>query len=193
MGPAAFVLEPGMRVRLSVACADFPRLWPSPTNPDVTVTFGEDTASVVRIPVAREVDRTDSPATIPLAPAEPDDGWVTDGAPVYGFSHDKAAGEVAVTFGAWERLLSPTGADLKMDEQFTARVQADRPDGAALLATIDVGIRMPAGERVDISVRSRSSRTASVVEASVIMDGASLLRQSWSGDGSAPAAGSQER
>jgi hypothetical protein len=49
---------------------------------------------------------------------------------------------------------------------------------------------MPAGERVDISVRSRSSRTASVVEASVLMDGASLLRQSWSGDGSAGQTGS---
>jgi putative CocE/NonD family hydrolase len=190
MGPAAFTLEPGTRLRLSVACADFPRIWPSPTNPDVTVSFGADTASVLRLPVARAADRTDSPATIPLAPPEPDEGWVTDGGPVYGFSRDKVAEEVAVTFGAWERLVAPSGAELKMEEQFTARVKADRPDGAALVATIDVGLRMPAGERVDISVRSRSSRTASVVEASVLMDGASLLRQSWSGDGSAGQTGS---
>ena len=35
-----------------------------------------------------------------------------------------------------------------LDEEYTARVQADRPDGAAVLARIDVGLRMPAGERV---------------------------------------------
>lgn len=185
MGPTAFVLPPGTRLRFSVACADFPRIWPSPTNPDVTVSFGADQASVLRIPIAREPDRTDTPTTIPLAPPEPDDGWVTDGGPVYSLSHDKVTDEVAFTFGAWERLVAPTGADLKVEEQFTARLQADRPDGAALLANIEVGIRMPAGERINVSVRSRSSHTATVVEASVVMDGASLLHKSWSGDGSA--------
>ena len=185
LGPAAYALEPGMRLRLSVACADFPRIWPSSTNPEVTVSFGADSGSVLRIPAVRTADRRDTPTTIALAPPEPDEGWVTDGAPVYSLSHDKVAHEVAVSFGAWERLVAPSGADLKMEEQFTARVQADRPDGAALLAEVDVAIRMPAGERVAVSVRSRSSRTASVVEASVTMDGASLLQQSWSGDGSA--------
>jgi hypothetical protein len=190
LGPAAFALEAGMRLRLSVACADFPRIWPSSTNPEVTVSFGADAASVLRVPAAQAAGRTDTATAITLAPPEPDEGWVTDGGPVYGLSHDKVAQEVAVTFGAWERLVAPSGADLKMAEKFTARVQADRPDGAALLAQVDVDLRMPAGERVEISVRSRSSRTASVVEASVTMDGASLLRHSWSGDGSAAQPGS---
>jgi uncharacterized protein len=185
LGPAAFAVDTGMRLRLSVACADFPRIWPSPTNPEVTVSFGADTASLLRVPAVRAADRTDTPTAIALAPAEPDEGWVTDGGPAFSLSHDKSANEVAVTFGAWERLLAPSGADLKMEETFTARVQAGRPDGAALIARIDVGLRMPAGERVEVSVRSRSSRQASVVEANVVMDGASLLRHSWAGDGSA--------
>lgn len=179
LGPAAFALEAGMRLRLSVACADFPRIWPSSTNPEITVSFGADMASVLRIPAVRVADRKDKPASIALAPPEQDEGWVTDGGPVYRSSHDKAAQEVAVTFGAWERLVAPSGADLKLEEEFTARVQADRPDGAALLGQVDVGIRMPAGERVEVRVRARSSRTASVVEASVAMDGASLLRHNW--------------
>ncbi|HET9894036.1 MAG TPA: CocE/NonD family hydrolase [Streptosporangiaceae bacterium] len=179
LGPAAFTVEAGMRLRLSVACADFPRIWPSSTNPEVTVSFGADAVSVLRMPTLRAADRRDKPATIALAPAEPDDGWVTDGAPVYSTSHDKVMQEVAVTFGAREQLVAPSGADMKLEEKFTARVQADRPDGAALLAQVDVAIRMPAGERVEVSVHSRSSRTASVVEASVAIDGASLLRQTW--------------
>ena len=62
-----------------------------------------------------------------------------------------------------------------------ARVQADRPDGAAVLARIDVGLRMPAGERVTVNVRSRSSRRTSVVGANVTMDGVTVLNQSWAG------------
>jgi uncharacterized protein len=185
LGPAAFALGAGARLRLSVACADFPRIWPSPTNPDVTVSFGADMASLLRVPAVRGADRKDTPTSITLAPPEPDDGWVTDGEPAFSLSHDRAANEVAVGFGAWERLRAPSGADLKMEETFTARVQADRPDGAALLARIDVGLRMPAGERIEISVRSRASRQSSVVQASVVMDGASLLRHTWAGDGSA--------
>jgi putative CocE/NonD family hydrolase len=185
LGPAAFALAVGTRLRLSIACADFPRIWPSPTNPEVTVSFGADTASVLRVPAVRAADRKDLPAVITAAPAEPDEGWVTDGGPAFSLLHDKAANEVAVTFGAWETLLAPSGAHMRMDETFTARVQADRPDGAALLARIDVGLRMPAGERVDVSVRSSSSRQASVVEANVVMDGTSLLRHIWAGDGSA--------
>ena len=86
-----------------------------------------------------------------------------------------------MTFGARSRLHSPAGADLELDEKYTARVQADRPDGAAVLASIDVCLRLPAGERVTVSVRSTSSRRASVVEASVTMDGVTVLGQSWTG------------
>jgi hypothetical protein len=40
---------------------------------------------------------------------------------------------------------------------------------------------MPAGERVTVNLRSRSSRRASVVEANVTMDGVTVLDQSWPG------------
>jgi hypothetical protein len=70
---------------------------------------------------------------------------------------------------------------MELDEEYTARVQADRPDSAAVLARIDVSLRMPAGERVTVSVRSRSSRRASVVEANVTVDGVTVLDQSWAG------------
>jgi hypothetical protein len=73
------------------------------------------------------------------------------------------------------------GADLELDENYTARVRADRPDGAAVLARIDVCLRMPAGERVTVNLLSRSSRRASVVEANVTMDGVAVLNQTWAG------------
>jgi uncharacterized protein len=186
LGPAAFALPAGARVRLSVSCADFPRMWPSPANPELVIGFGAGGASVLRMPVGRAADRGDVPAAIKLPPREPDSGWVTEDQPAFSLAHDKAAGEIAVAFGARSRLSSPSGADMTVDERYTARVQAGRPDGAAVLAWIDVGLRMPAGERVTVAVRSTSSRRASVVEARVAMDGATLLEQSWAGDGAAP-------
>jgi hypothetical protein len=42
-------------------------------------------------------------------------------------------------------------------------------------------LRVPAGERVTVRVRSRSSRQASVVEANVAMDGITVLNQRWAG------------
>jgi len=58
-------------------------------------------------------------------------------------------------------------------------VRAGRPDGAALVAAVDVSVRLPAGERVEIAVRSASSRTTTVIEGSVELDGACLLRRTW--------------
>lgn len=123
------------------------------------------------------------PATITRPPEGPDSGWIIADEPAFRLSHDKATNEVAVTFGTSSRLRSPSGADMELDEKYTARVQADRPDGAAVLARINVCLRMPAGERVTVRVRSRSSWRASVVEANVTMDGVTVLNQSWAGHG----------
>lgn len=179
LSAAAFWLPAGARLRLSVACADFPRLWPTPENPAIRVRFGGASPSVLRLPACDEASRRDEPASVPRPPAEPDTGWATGGEPLYRVSHDKAAGEVAVTFGASSQLRAPSGARLTMDEQFTARVSAGRPDGAALLATIGITVQMSAGERVEVAVRSASSRTATTLEGSVVLDGATVLRKTW--------------
>ena len=179
LGTAAFALPAGARLRLAVACADFPRIWPSAENPVIRLCFGKSSPSRLRIPVCDQDHRSDTAASIPAPPAEPDTGWVTDGEPRYDVRHDKAAGEVAVTFGARMRLQAPSGADMKLDERFTARVRPDRPAGAALTAQVDVVLRLPAGERVDVVVRSTSSRTATLVEGRVSLDGTSLLQHRW--------------
>ena len=58
-----------------------------------------------------------------------------------------------------------------------------RPDGAALTARIGICVRLPGGERVEVAVRSVSSRTTTVVEGRVVLDGASLLRHTWTNAG----------
>jgi putative CocE/NonD family hydrolase len=176
LGAAAFAVPAGARLRLSVACADFPRIWPSAENPAIRVCFGADRPSALRIPVC---DRDVAPAGIPAPPAVPDPGWVSGGEPRYHVAHDKAAGEVAVTFGARSSLRPPSGTEMSLDERFTARVRPGQPAGAALTAQVDVALRLPGGERVDVAVRSTSSRTTSLTQGRVILDGALLFEHTW--------------
>jgi uncharacterized protein len=183
LGTAAVALAAGARLRLGVACADFPRIWPSAVSPAISLSFGAGQASVLRLPVGDPGRRGDAPAAIPVPPAGPDPGWVTDGAPRYLVRHDQAAGELAVSFGAGMRLRAPSGAVMTTDERFTARVRPGRPDGAALTARIGISVRLPGGERVEVAVRSVSSRTTTVVEGRVVLDGASLLRHTWTNAG----------
>ena len=181
LGAAAFELPAGSRVRLCVACADFPHIWPSPANPTLSLVTGPGTVPVLRLPASRAADRDDTPAAVAGPPAEADPGWVTDGEPVYRVTQDKVTDETAVTFGARSRLRPPSGADLRVDERFTARLNPGRPDGATVLAQVDISLRLPAGERVQIAVRSTSHRQSSVVAASVALDGVTVLDQRWAG------------
>ena len=181
LGAAAFELPAGSRVRLCVACADFPHIWPSPANPTLSLVTGPGTVPVLRLPASRAADRDDTPAAVAGPPAEADPGWVTDGEPVYRVTQDKVTDETAVTFGARSRLRPPSGADLRVDESFTARLNPGRPDGATVLAQVGISLRLPAGERVQIAVRSTSHRQSSVVAASVALDGVTVLDQRWAG------------
>jgi hypothetical protein len=181
LGAAAVLVPAGARLRLAVACADFPRIWPSPVSPVIAVGSGPDQPSVLRIPVCEPGRRGHEPAAVPAPPPGPDAGWVSEGEPRYQVSRDIAAGELTVSFGARSRLHAPSGADMTLDELFTARVRPARPDGAALTARITVGLRLPAGEQVDVEVHSASTRTATAVQGSVTVDGTVLLRHRWTG------------
>ncbi len=187
LGAAACTVPAGYRLRLSLACANFPHLWPAPVNPVLLAGWGPGQESVLRVPVGGD----SQPAVVTLPPPGRDTGWATGGEPVYRVVRDKAAGEVEVTFGIRSELAPPSGARLRLAETFTARLRESRPDGAALLARADISIRMPAGERVDVAVRAAARRQSSVTEARVTLDGTQLLQACWTGGapGADPAAG----
>jgi len=189
LGAAAFELPAGSRVRLCVASADFPHIWPSPANPELTVATGPGAASELRLPVRHAAGGGDEPAVIAPPPAGTDTGWVTDGEPVYQVTQDKMTGESAVAFGFRSRLRPPSGADLRSDELFTARLRPGRPDGATVQAQVDISLCLPAGERIQVAVRSTSHRCSSVIEASVVQDGTTLLQRQWAGGDPGPSPG----
>jgi hypothetical protein len=120
-------------------------------------------------------------AAIAPQPPASDHSWVIDGEPVYHMTWDKKTCESVVTFGIRSRLRPPSGVDLRSDELFTAWVRPGRPDGATAQAEVGISLCLPAGERIQVAVRSTSHRRLSAIEASVVQDGATPLHRRWAG------------
>src|SRR6185437_5985688 len=90
----------GHRVRLAVACADFPRLWPTARSPRICVHLGGHLASTLRLPVVPDAATRPIESTL----ARPEEGidrtpWVVSGAPSWRVLDDKLAESVEVQVG----------------------------------------------------------------------------------------------
>jgi hypothetical protein len=177
----AFALHAGYRLRLSVALADFPHYWPTPTNPRMTLWTGGGRPSVLRLPVAAG-DGASEPVGVEMArpPTGPDPGWLQFGQPSHIVQKDRATGEVSVSLGLSARVKTPLGAVLSNDELFCASVRPVRPDAARLVGASRFEVDMPAGERVVVETSAVYQRQASVCHGSVTIDGVLIFDHSWS-------------
>src|SRR5262249_44545446 len=103
----SYRVAPRHCLRLSIACADFPRFWPSPGDLQIALQHGR---SHVEIPV---VPLDPDPLNLPL-PARPKPvrdrmPWLIENHPEWTISRDKLQGTVAVTTGGREKLNLPAG------------------------------------------------------------------------------------
>lgn len=173
----AWALSPGHRLRLSVSCGDFPRVWPDPTDPRIRIDLGEST---VRLPVARngigdEVEPT-RPQSIGSAERFP---WSIDSAQKWTTEHDVAHHGVAVALGGSETIRLPEGGRLTLHQQATARVEAGHPEAASVTGEAIIEVAFPGGEHVQVEARSRARRAHVLYHARVTVDGQQLLDRSW--------------
>jgi putative CocE/NonD family hydrolase len=127
--PTAYAVPAGERLRLTVAGADFPRLWPEPRAGDLAVVCGAGGTELV-VPLAdaeaREIEM--APAAAPAAPS-----LVLRADPLYTVTRSPVTDEVTVTVG--DHLLMKTPQEehtLDTNGYMSATVSADRPDAAQL-------------------------------------------------------------
>ena len=75
-----YVVAAGDRLRLAVAAADSPTVWPTPTVPRIRLLCGGDEPSMLKLPVAPNPESTGR-ATVQVArpPGGPDPGWPSSG------------------------------------------------------------------------------------------------------------------
>lgn len=172
----SYRLAPGRRLRVAIACADFPRVWPTPVPAQLTLFHG---GSRVRLPI--------SPATgDPLALQD----WGPLQAQALASANDLGGGQ------RWDirrDLLTDTvGLDaaksesIRLDPQTTiatehtygAAVSAGRPDLARMHSTTTVRIER-ATSTTELIARTVTTTHQLAVEVAISIDGQPSWSRTW--------------
>jgi putative CocE/NonD family hydrolase len=181
MWATSYLVPKGHRLRLSLACADFPRLWPTRENPTIRCHLGGATPTAVRVPV---VPSSPAPAAgPPLRRPEPGVNrapWISAAQPEWEIRRDAVDGTARVSLGADLTLELPTGARLAFAHRGEAKVTPSAPHAATIEAEAAMDIRMAGGERVRVDTHSRFTRDTMLLNARVLVDGRVFFDGRWS-------------
>jgi uncharacterized protein len=172
----SYQVPKGNRIRVSVSCADFPRLWPTRTNPEIRLFFGGNRASAIRLPVVPanseplEAPKLRRPEPAPPSPLRP----------IWKIEHDLVAGEIAVTTGEKNGFSLPQGGAIEVDHTAVARVSTARPDGASVAGETRIRVNAPVIGAIEVATTSLISRNGMTLAARITRDGAVVFEKRWS-------------
>jgi len=143
----AYRVPAGHRLRLSIACADFPRIWPTPRPATLTVFHG---VSHVVVPVAP--DQTPAlapPAWGSLQPEHLHGPADLGGRQRWETRHDLGADVVTLDGVKEEHQQLDPLTRLHIRHRYVASVAARRPDAACMSSTTEnsIGRRAPRSHR----------------------------------------------
>ena len=176
----SYAVPVGHRLRLSVSCSDFPRIWPTRTNPRIRLAAGGATPSAVRLPIVppSEVITPDLPIPDPNVNRTPLDIEAT---PRWQILSDPASGKVVVSTGVRTAIQS-VGRDgrFEIDRIGRASVSAARPDSARVEGEATIRLRTPQGSDVIVHSRLRVTQDGQDFGASVTVDGQLIFEHQWS-------------
>ena len=184
--PAGYRFLPGHRLRLSVASAAWPVIWPSPEAAEFELWRGRPTLSRLILPVVPPAGGPGD-APVPAFKTSPPDlaevGSEGDGdPPVWQIREDVIDGSVTVTIHDGGEDLLDDGRRLYSAE--TLRLTAHDADPAQASLSADVVYRWhELAFDTEIRARSRQSSDASAfdlrVELEVDLDGEPFFRRDW--------------
>jgi hypothetical protein len=171
----AYRLAAGHRLRLAIACADFPRIWPTPAAAALRVHPG---ASHVVLPVAPaepgagpawgplQADRLRSPADLGASQR-----WEV--------RRDLMADLVSLEAAKEERAQLDLLTRLHGQHRYTAAVASARPDLARMASTTEIRIER-AVAATTLVVTTVTTRYRVAVTAAITVDGKPFWTRTWS-------------
>lgn len=176
----AYRVRAASRLRLSVSCADFPRVFPTDGRPVIHLAHGGTTASRVIVPVVPELCTGEGAATM-LAPSASAVAPVTIATtPVWQVERDLIADEARVRFGNDMAFPLPQDAHYRIAVEAMAAVSNVRRGSATVLGTARIVARLSGGEVVTVNAESHFTRTTVALTGRVEVDGRVLLDGRWS-------------
>jgi len=172
----AYRFAPGHRVRLSIACSDFPRLWPGRGTGTIEV---ERAATELCLPT---VEATRGPAGVP-AFAPPDlMGILSEGpmvfVPSWHVENDVVRGEIATRAGLEMKFTTPTGAFLESRQQYIARAGTGDRAEPRLDAEFDITVTQD-GDVIAVRTREHLNESQIELESTLTINGTERYRRAW--------------
>ena len=176
----SYVVPAGHRLRVSVSCSDFPRIWPTRTNPRIRVATGGRTPSAVSVPTVPPADlpQVKLPEPDPNVKRTPHD---IEGVPRWQIIREPARGAVSVTTGIRNAIHTPAAdGRFEIDRTGRATVTADRPDSARVEGEATIRLETSQGAHVTVQSRLRVTLFGQDYHASVTVDGQTIFERDWS-------------
>jgi putative CocE/NonD family hydrolase len=172
----AYRFAAGHRVRLSVACADFPRLWPGHGTGSLTLHRG---GCELRLP---SVDPHRGPDGVPRF--EPPDlmALFSEGpimfVPSWRVETDVVHGTIATHAGLEMKFTTPTGAYLESRHEYAARIGTGERSDATVDAVYTLDI-LQAGDAVRVHAEERMTERTIELRSVVTVNGEERYRGEW--------------
>ncbi|MFK4719178.1 putative CocE/NonD family hydrolase [Bradyrhizobium niftali] len=176
--PTSYFVPAGHRIRLAIACSDFPRIWPLGTNPTMRVELA---GSLVRVPVVPEATEVlDEPVLRGPDPAINRRPWGAVMMPVTRkVERDAVTGAVSVQTAYVTDLRTPAGVTFRWHQSSQTTTTATRPDAAFARTEICIDMQLPGGGHAEVRTSSRATREAMVLNGEVTIDGVRMFSGSW--------------
>lgn len=176
----AYSVAQGHRLRATISCADFPRIWPSRQTPTIRLLTGGSMQSSVSVPAL------ESGAGEPVHVPSPDPSLnraplALKYEPAVAVQREQAGDQVRVTRREVSVLDTPGGdGRIELDHAASAFVKASRPDGAKVEARTRAEAKMPDGTQVVVATGTLTTTHGMTVNGRVTVDGALVFERQWS-------------
>jgi uncharacterized protein len=178
----SYAIPAGHRLRMSISCSDFPRIWPTRSNPRIRLAAGGPAPSAIRLPVVPpgQVAAPNLPVPDPNVKRTPLD---IEGVPKWQIARDLASGAVVVTTGI-RSAIQTTNRDgrFEIDRTGRASVSAARPDSARVEGEATIRLKTPQGSDVTVQSRLRITQDGQDFHASVNVDGQVIFERHWASE-----------
>jgi putative CocE/NonD family hydrolase len=178
----AWLFEPGHRIRVSIAGADFPNAWPTPKPYTASTYFGGAGAARLILPaLARQEPPLPAPQLRPPEPFEPlVQGYSEQ--PIWRVTHDHIAGTAEVRIGTAGRTRLDDGTEVVRSSDATAIASQRDPARATMRGLNQVTLRWP-DRTIDARARGQIESTSDAlhvtIQLEITIDGLPYHSRRW--------------
>lgn len=170
--PTAYEIPAGHRYRWTIALADFPRVWPTARQHQLTLHGG----SSLRLPIARPQVAFDAPAPPTGVNRAP---WIVSGEPICRLEQDAARNGVSITAGMRVEMRLPQGGRMRLQHTVTAEMTEAKAAGATIKTQAELDLLLASGEEIRVDTAGYATIGRRHLTGRVSAGGHTLFDRRW--------------